>query len=166
MEEKEVKTTCGLVVKSAKVIVGECFIIPNAPATKQELFWSEETEEKKEEKFKSFMQKWVHNKIQVPTDSTYIEVWCVTPDKKGSNWGSGFEMVSANNWDKDLNSEENENLGEQFPKYLPLCLIKDLKEGDKIVFPTKWGLVELTMRQLAYRYRRFGKFEEVLQKLI
>lgn len=164
--EKQVKTISGLVVRTEKIIIGECFIIPNHPATKQELFWSEETEEEKEKKFKEFMKKWVHSKIAVPMDETYIEVWCVTPGKKGSNWGSGFEMVSPENWDKDLDLEENENLGEQFPKWLPLCLLKDLKEGDVIYLNSKWGLVELHMRQLRYRYRRFGNFEEVLKQIL
>lgn len=167
MEKKLEK--CGLMTAETKIIIGECFIVPNHLADAKELF-PFELLGKKDLAFKKMMAKEVHSKIQVPTDNVYVQVWCCTPGdrSKDSTWVDGYEMAPSKYWDLDLyNDLKDKDLGENFPKYLPLCLLKDLKDGDKIYISTKWGLVELTMNQSGGdgRYGKFGKFEEVLQML-
>lgn len=63
--------------------------------------------------------------------------------------------------------------------YLPYCFLKDKKEGDiiKVTFPIKlytddeseanWTLeATIKLNQTDYRYRRFGRFEDVLERLV
>jgi hypothetical protein len=54
----------------------------------------------------------------------------------------------------------------KFPSYIPLSLIKRLKEGDKFEFEGSHGKFTVTVSQSKWRYRRYGQFEEVLDRLI
>ena len=57
--------------------------------------------------------------------------------------------------------------GFRFPTYLPLKMLKDLKEGEKITLTYKTGKqVELTAQQLGVRYENHGSFDVVLKKLM
>jgi hypothetical protein len=53
----------------------------------------------------------------------------------------------------------------RFPSYLPLKVMESLNEGESICLTINGRKVELTAKQLAYRYRDFGSFQEVIQNI-
>lgn len=156
------ETACGLVIKEDGTIVGHVFIIPNELGSKLSNHWWENNPPVCEEEWRKFKNRQHKNLVNVPEDDYYVQIWCLTPNTEnhGSNWNDHYEMVMPEN------REDPEAEGECFPKYLPVSLFKDKKEGDSITIQTKWGRVELTLNQLNYRYRRFGRFEDVLKKLL
>ena len=50
-------------------------------------------------------------------------------------------------------------------EYVPVSWIADLKEGESKELQFKGGTVTVVANQLDYRYRSFGKFEEVLARV-
>ena len=61
--------------------------------------------------------------------------------------------------------DENGDL-HRFPIYIPLSLIKDKQEGDILRINGDQGRFTLQCLQRPYRYRRFGRFEEVMSDLL
>jgi hypothetical protein len=53
-----------------------------------------------------------------------------------------------------------------FPEYLPAVLFEGRQEDDVVMFIYGDIEVSLTLKQLPYRYGRFGKFEQVFAKMI
>ena len=51
-------------------------------------------------------------------------------------------------------------------EFVPARWIKDLKEGETVTWSLPRGEVTVTANQLGYRYKRFGRFEDVVQGLI
>ncbi len=140
--------------ENVKLIQGDVFIIPNSLAHKDEFLGSKEEQKKQMER----LVKSVQRCVDLPADTVYVQVWCVTPGSDDSNWQCHYEMIKPD-------EDPEEVIGENFPLYLPCSLFKGHKEGDKVYFQTRWGLVELTLNQKDYRYRRYGKFEDVLGQL-
>lgn len=99
-----------------------------------------------------FMQRWItlNGKsfsplgIELSEDETYIQVW--VGNEENDNWTC-----------------DGEN---HFPSYLPLSILKDVKEGETINLKWNGEDVRLRASQLEYRYRKFGKFEDVLKSII
>jgi len=86
-----------------------------------------------------------------------VEVWYTSPDC--GNWTDHV-------W--DLHPEftgGREDGGVSSPGRLPEHVLWGVKEGDEIVLNFSGKELRLTAKQLNYRYRRFGKFEEVFEKL-
>ena len=127
-----------------KTHTGDVFIIPNA----LEIFRGELNE------YDLNWRENIHADLDpdMPREEAYLQVWCTTPGNNQSNWGCHPSLE-----------------GEQrhFPSHLPISLFKGKKEGDVITFesPT-WGHIELRLNCLSYRYRSYGRFEEVLAKLL
>ena len=92
-------------------------------------------------------------------DELFVQVWMSNSDC--DNWSDHFYDVRYG--------------------HLPISLFDGKEEGDAIEFEaltTSWKgsrknrptpekcMVKLTLKQLDYRYRRFGKFEDVLARLL
>lgn len=167
------------IMKTKNIISGDVFVIPNDLCTAKDM-WDEEVRH-------GMYVSAIENHIHFDAEKTkFIELWFCTPDSStgDSNWrdhcidGYG-ELV---NW-RPITSR------------LPVEIFKGKKEGDIVTVElpiTGWtalnpviGIdyppagckmpngvtvtthvtVSLRLSQLKYRYRRFGKFEEVLEKL-
>lgn len=84
--------------------------------------------------------------ITLNNEETYVQVW--VGDEEVDNWTCNKEA-----------------LGQMFPGWLPLSILKGVKEGDTIKLKWNDEDLELTANQLGCRYRNFGKFEEVLKSV-
>lgn len=70
-------------------------------------------------------------------------------------------------------SEDSENwtdhghagIDGRFPDRIPSSWLQGLEEGDHLVVVTDKYMFGLTLRQSAYRYRSFGPFEKVLDRV-
>ena len=49
--------------------------------------------------------------------------------------------------------------------YLPLKVLENLNEGESIRLTINGKVIELIAKQLAYRYRGFGSFQAVIQRV-
>lgn len=103
--------------------------------------------------------KWIEDKcskvLGMKSESgRYVQVWTVGHDC--DNWSCSCESCPAN-----LQDEE----GFRYPELMPIELFKDLKEGETKVVETDTLIINMTAKQLSYRYRRFGRFEEVMRCL-
>lgn len=94
---------------------------------------------------------------ELKDEQEFIQLWYHSDDSE--NW-------QDHGIPEDLVPKEKK--GEKFymPSYLPLEMVKDMKEGDKIILNVLGTDVEFTAQQLGYRYCRFGKFENVMSELI
>jgi len=131
------------------LIKGDCFIIPNSAikiSGEKGNFYSTSNRDY----WKSTVRKYIHECIECPLDTTYVQVWCCTPSSPDSNWCDHYEMPDK----------------ERFPSHLPLHLLQGHLEGDVIYIESKWGKIELTLAQLLYRYGNHGRFEQVLEEVL
>ena len=90
--------------------------------------------------------------IKFEDNDTMVETWCC--NKESDNWHC-----------HGLKLERGATLSVgSFPTYFPARIFKGKKEGDTVtIHSTVLNVdIELTLNQLAYRYKRFGPFEEVL----
>ena len=136
-------------VKVNNVFNGEFFIIPTSASEfsdDADDYWSRDIN-KEMEKF-GFTPK--------PGDK-FVEVWAASPDDENSNW-------SAHWWEfQKMTGLEND----RFPLYLPYKFLKNLEEGDTLELRRNDGVTfKITANQLSYRYRRFGRFEKVVNQLV
>jgi len=163
-------------METKKTIVGDIFIIPNSLAKPKNMMFEEA-------RFDLYRMAKA-NDIKFTDESKFVEVWFATPGNQDSNWRDhtidGYDELKG--WRPIWN-------------YLPVELFKGRKEGDVVTFNLpieSWtaahpitGLdnspagcnipngvtvttkikVSMTLAQTKYRYRRFGTFEEVLEKL-
>lgn len=79
-----------------------------------------------------------------------------------------FHSADCDNWQdggipKDLTPETEI---EYMPTYLPVEMVENMKEGDKMTLKVFGKEVEFTARQFGFRYQRFGKFEDVISELV
>ena len=104
----------------------------------------------------------------VKDDEELIQVWV---------YGSGSENWSCHGWPGQLHKEKRwsdlsdaefeERQSDKFPTMIPAQYLKGVKEGETVKFAMEDGRkFALTANQLQNRYRRFGRFEEVLEKLL
>lgn len=103
--------------------------------------------------------KWIENRskevLGMKSESgRYVQVWTVGHDC--DNWACSCEDCPAN-------LEGNENF--RYPELMPVELFIGLKEGDTKTIETDTLIINMTAKQLSYRYKRFGKFEEVMRCL-
>lgn len=133
-----------------KTINGEFFIIPNSASS----YSGRDTEDLWDRAQEKHMARFGY----IPEKGEkFIQIWAVTPEDEDSNWESHYWEFAK------LTGIE----GDRFPMYLPYNVIQDLKEGDILELHREDGYVfKIRANQLKYRYRRFGRFEEVLDRLI
>ena len=151
-----------------KTVKGDMFIIPNETGLKNEFeptYWSGLLRER--------LARLAG--IELKDDDEMVQVWIVS--EKCNNWSDtfgGFQLVIGNHqWQEDGDGDvrskrKNAHVVGYFPNYIPKRLLEDKKEGDivELTCPEYGGIkIELTCKQIGYRYSRFGKFEEVLQRV-
>ena len=74
-------------------------------------------------------------------------------------------VLSEDEYEEKLEEAEKLLPRFRFPLYLPLKVMENLKEGESIRLTINGKKIELVAKQLAYRYRRFGSFQEVIQSV-
>lgn len=85
----------------------------------------------------------------------YIQIWTVGHDC--DNWSCSCEHCPAN-------IEGDEEF--RYPEFMPIELVRDLREGDTKTVVTDTMVINMTAKQLSYRYRSFGAFEEVMKRYL
>ena len=148
-----------------KIVKGEAFIIPN-PTDKLSSFCEPEWLAEKCERLLG---------VKAEPEDEMIQVWVVS--EKCDNWSctfGGFQKeinskfpTLVESWKKSKEEQKETRLLGYFPGYIPKRLFCGKKEGDVVTFTCPEYNVEiiLTCNQLGYRYNRFGRFEEVFEKV-
>lgn len=99
-------------------------------------------------------------KTTIYPKAVLVGIWATSRDNRDEKHQGG----GSDNWSCHGNLE----LPGRFPDYLPLKYLEGLREGDKlsgkICKKGECKNFELIARQLAYRYRRMGSFQEALEK--
>lgn len=151
-----------------KIIKGDVFIIPNY-AVKLADFSEQEWKE------------WIKDKlsrlagIEAVGDKEKMIRLRITSDEY-DNWQDRFarfqEIIGIREEDfknSCKSSRESRLLG-HFPSYFPSRIFEGVKEGDKVTLdcPEYGAIIELTCKQLGYRYNMFGleRFEDVFQSVL
>lgn len=113
-----------------------------------------------------------------------VEVWVHDFDKNDENycdnWGCHYKQVPG--WDDKLKEDlqkakesgdeekivslKEKMYDERWPYCLPVSVLKNLKEGETISCQFKGVNVALKANQLGARYRGFGRFENLLDRLV
>ena len=94
----------------------------------------------------------------------WIQIWAQDLEEKSSN--PAPERTGSYNFGRHGFYYNGEYYRCGFPDYLPASLFTGKKEGDKISFKLNDIPFELELAQGKGRYRRFGKFEEIFEKMI
>ena len=143
-----------------KVIKGDVFIIPNYARELRDFF----------------VRDWLREKLSrlagiefVRDDEKMIQLW-ITSDKC-ENWNhfAGFQKELGIRKENLRNCKDPEERGLlYFPNYFPSKIFEGKKEGDivKIGCPEYDVIIKLTCKQLDYRYRDFGRFEEAFKYVL
>ena len=142
-----------------KLIKGDIFIIPNG-ACKGVEYRDNPINKKRLETIFQFLKD-----EKSFDEEIFIEVWSTTPGDPNSNWvdggfDNGDEEKLSSNWPVVDGVGDKRML-----KLFPYSLLKDKKEGDIIKFSFEDVEFELTCNQLDYRYHKYGKFEEILERV-
>jgi len=128
-----------------KKVVGDVFIIPNINGKFNEC--PDFSKESIQRRLTS-----LGLDLQFEPDDTIVETWCC--NNESDNWHChGLK----------INEETTLPVG-TFPSDFPARIFKGKKEGDTVTIHSTVLNVdfELTLNQLSYRYRRFGRVEEAL----
>ena len=95
--------------------------------------------------------------IDADIEDVGVHVWIHSSESE--NWQD--HKMPSQVW-KALSDAAGHKVHRYYPCYIPLRLLKGVKEGDKITL----GPVTVTCQQQGYRYRNFGTFEQVLAMLV
>lgn len=153
------------------------FVVPNAAGYCRQ-FWLKSVGERVEKYSKALCsQKGIEFD---PEHDTLVQVWFVS--RYYENLGNNY-LKDDNLGSSDMSSHgfrmDGEHYDFRYP-YLPLPLIKDVKEGDTMDLEFEVekrdiddnictsGTIKLhiTFDQRSYRYRSFGNFEDVVRKVV
>lgn len=74
-------------------------------------------------------------------------------------------ILSEDEYEEKLEEAEKLLPKFRFPSYLPLKVMENVKEGESIRLTINDKVIELVAKQLAYRYRGFGSFQAVIQRV-
>jgi hypothetical protein len=74
-------------------------------------------------------------------------------------------ILSEDEYEEKLEEAEKLLPKFRFPSYLPLKVMENVKEGESICLTINGKKIELVAKQLAYRYRGFGSFQAVIQRV-
>jgi hypothetical protein len=127
------------------VVNGTFFIVPNAPFTLADDI-AESTKD-------SILRTFENVGVTVEENEKLLEVW--------------YTSSSCDNWTSHPWGENPEFFGSNgLPQHLPQHLLEGIKEGEELTL--QWGEKVITVRaaQLGSRYRRFGSFDHVVQRLL
>ena len=173
--------------ENSKVFEGDVFIVPNSainPSIVEKgfehccgLFYDTNIDEAKEIYGEDVVNYCIDNRLPV---FKAFAIMCVltTYGEKYLNenqiqiWVTGGGL--GDNWcDHGMNSDEVKKLqfGKYkdglFPPFIPYSFFKDKKEGDHVYLQVEGTdiIFDLTCNQSDYRYRNYGKFENVLERV-
>lgn len=144
-------------MEQMKNIEGDFFIIPNPSMTEAEVSHDGKFPEMWDRFLNRAIDEWKRFGINVSDERKFIEIWASNSqvDNFADHHRKFAEMTGGT---KALHKTRD-----SFPKYFPFSLIKGLKEGQKLTITRDDGLkVTLKADQSNYRYRTFGKFEDVI----
>lgn len=136
----------------------EMFIIPNSCSIvdiKTDDSLSQHWRKRINRQYKTLNLRYNGELIQMVNGDLPIEIWTT---------GMGSENWQDHGIPDSISIPEAGISPEYFPGYLPLRVVKDLKEGD--VLELTWfngETLRITASQLPYRYRDLGRFEDALR---
>lgn len=95
-------------------------------------------------------------------DEKVLQIWIASPEE--DNWnshGTPDEVTEALGMVDECGKRPN-----YLSEYFPARYFEGKSEGDVVTITMKNGVnVELTLAQTKYRYRSFGRFEEVFARM-
>lgn len=92
-------------------------------------------------------------RVELNNDDVVAQIWVCNEDSENwSNHGIPFDVP--------------ESCPERFNDYVPVRYIENLNEGESIEMTFGGQSIRLTARQLPYRYRHRGRFEEAVHSLL
>jgi hypothetical protein len=165
-----------------KVFKGDFFIIPNS--------FEKYKSDSKNPWYGRFTKEMENFGITLQEGEYLVQIWAT--GSGSDNWGchgnmelnkflfpeqsfqKALEALEELKKSRILSEDEYENKLEEaekllprfrFPGYLPLKVMENLNEGESICLTVNGKKIELTAKQLAYRYRNFGSFQAVIQKV-
>lgn len=127
------------------IVSGTFFIVPNMP-----IALSDDIAESTKDSIRHSL---ANLGIDVEVGEKLLEVW--------------YTSSSCDNWTSHHWAENPEFFGSNgLPGHLPRHLLENVKEGDVVTL--QWGekMIRVQAAQLEHRYRRFGSFEHVVQRLL
>ena len=115
-----------------KIVKGDFFIIPNMPENvlAQISKSCPQVAENRKKNLESFVGR------TISLDESMVQIWATSPE--------------SDNWECHRHPEI-----ENFPTWLPAKELEGVKEGDTITLHQKDTIIELTAKQLEYRYRKY-----------
>jgi hypothetical protein len=86
-----------------------------------------------------------------------VQIWWTDGEEESLPPGTKY----SENWsDHGVEIDGTWHRGGWFPSYVPAYLFAGKKEGDTVEFEYDNIKFKVVLRQLAYRYKRFGPFED------
>ena len=148
---------------SNRIVEGDLFIVPNKASKAYEYC-----------KGCDYFGNWSvlaqdGNPFKVDKRDFCVHVWAVSKNEDVSK--DAIKDQKLREGSDDWASHNHPALG-RFPHHLPYALLKDRKEGDIVEFDyqneetKEVFIIRLTCRQVEYRYRDWGNFEDCLKKVI
>ena len=164
--------TTNKITKDTKVeFLANVFIVPNPLATAQDYFNPDRISEKMTE----FCQL---NDIEFNTETSLIaQTWYLSeylgcdniPDHGISfinDVGQHIRIKSKIGGHMPIELFKGKKEGDTISIKLPILISIEDDGSEDIIDIDTVATVQLTLRQIGYRYQRFGKFEEVLEALV
>lgn len=133
-----------------RIIKADMFIIPNGKRVVKDIF-----------NYKNRISEFNDaTGMRIRENDLVVEVWITSDHDLGENW------QCHTGW-KEICQLEETAQPRLFPSYFPVNVLEAFEEGDVLrVSPIGTDvIIELTLNQLGYRYKNWGRFEECLQKL-
>lgn len=160
-----------IMLRNQPIINGDVFIIPNRSVSINEMLFND-TKHVMTRTFAMNLDKYPNEDIDL-----FVEVWVTTPGNDNSNW-SDHHVDPL--WE-DISKEDviaGKTQWRLASTRLPKAIFNGHKEGDVITLnlpitrrtengtsEEAWIKASLCLAQTKYRYRDFGKFEEVLRRV-
>lgn len=151
------------------------FIVPNSLMSKESDLWdvplSPYSARLEKIDFKMRTKELAPFGIKTTLDDTFVQVWihCEGSDNL-TDHGFDEDQIKELFPSKDLHEliEQDRHYSySSAPGFLPIHLFEGKKEGDSITLTTEDGVEwSIKLEQLPYRYGHFGRFEDVLARLI
>ena len=141
-------------------VVGDIFIVPNQ-VMRLGSFMTPEWYMERLRRLTGIQMNYGDNVIQVWVTSKTCDNWC--DQYMGFQSCCGIEPEE----EKERITRDHRLMG-YFPKFFPVKLFENKKEGDILTLYCKELDITILLEcnQLDHRYRKFGRFEEVYEKLV
>lgn len=141
-----------------QVVVGHAFIVPNQVTRLERDFTDPEWQMEKLRRLCG---------IKASYSDRLIQIWITSENT--DNWSDNFGgfQKEIGKGEPDHKTRDGRLIG-YFPKFFPVEVFDKKMEGDEVTLecPEYDITIKLICKQLDYRYKSFGRFEEVYHRLV